>query len=103
MNESPTAPPARGVRVLVCAASKHGATTEIAEAIGRSLSGDGFAVTVLPLNGSCSILSFTTTRSSLGSAVYTGHLARGRPGPGQPVPRFARGPPGVAVLQRPRR
>ena len=61
---------ARGA-VLVCAASKHGATTEIAEAIGRSLSGDGFAVTVLPPEQVRSVEDYHAV--VLGSAVYTGH------------------------------
>jgi menaquinone-dependent protoporphyrinogen oxidase len=71
MTDSPTAPPARGVRVLVCAASRHGATTEIAEAIGRSLSGEGFAVTVLPPGQVRSVEDYHAV--VLGSAVYTGH------------------------------
>lgn len=71
MTDSPTAPPARGVRVLVSAASRHGATTEIAEAIGRSLSGEGFAVTVLPPGQVRSLEDYHAV--VLGSAVYTGH------------------------------
>ena len=39
---------ARHRRVLVSAASRHGATAEIAQAIGQALSEQGLTVTVVP-------------------------------------------------------
>jgi hypothetical protein len=39
---------ARNRRVLVSAASRHGATAEIVQAIGRALSAQGLTVTVIP-------------------------------------------------------
>ena len=71
MAEPHAEPPGRGVRVLVCAASKHGATAEIAEAIGLTLSGQGYAVTVLPPGQVRSVEDYHAV--VLGSAVYTGH------------------------------
>lgn len=71
MNVSPMTPPGCGVKVLVSAASKHGATAEIAEAIGRALAGEGYAVTVLPPDQVRSVEDYHGI--VLGSAVYTGH------------------------------
>ena len=71
MSESPMPPPAPGVQVLVSAASKHGATTGIAQAIGQALSGMGFAVTLLPPEQVRSVEDYHAI--VLGSAVYTGH------------------------------
>ena len=58
-------------RVLVSAASRHGATAEIAQAIGQALSEQGLTVTVIPpgdvrgLDGYDAVI--------IGSAVYMGH------------------------------
>jgi len=57
--------------VLVTAASKHGATAEIAEAIGRTLAEHGFAATVIPPGEVSDIDGYDAV--ILGSAVYTGH------------------------------
>jgi menaquinone-dependent protoporphyrinogen oxidase len=59
------------MRVLVTAASKHGATAEIAEAIGRSLGAAGLDVSVLPAEEVTSITGFDSV--VLGSGVYAGH------------------------------
>ncbi|HEY2130169.1 MAG TPA: flavodoxin domain-containing protein [Streptosporangiaceae bacterium] len=58
-------------RVLVSAASRHGATAEIAQAIGQALAEQGLTVTVIPpgevrnLDGYDAVI--------IGSAVYMGH------------------------------
>ena len=61
----------RKLRLLVSAASMHGATTEIAEAIGQALSEQGFAVTVLPPEQVRSVDGYDAV--IIGSAVYAGH------------------------------
>jgi menaquinone-dependent protoporphyrinogen oxidase len=61
----------RKLKVLVSAASTHGATAEIAQAIGRALSGQGFAVTVLPPEQVRSVDGYDAV--IIGSAVYSGH------------------------------
>jgi menaquinone-dependent protoporphyrinogen oxidase len=57
--------------VLVTAASMHGATAEIAEAIGKTLAEHGFAATVIPPGDVSDIDGYDAV--ILGSAVYTGH------------------------------
>ena len=57
--------------ILVTAATKHGSTAEIAEAIGRVLEDAGEAVTVAPLDHVTSIEPFEAV--ILGSGVYLGH------------------------------
>lgn len=59
------------IRVLVAAATKHGSTMEIAEAIGRTLDGDGLAVTVTAVDGVSDIDSYEA--AVIGSGVYMGH------------------------------
>ena len=54
---------APGLRVLITATSAHGATIQIAQAIGQVLSEQGFAVTILPPENVHAVE--TTTRSSL--------------------------------------
>jgi menaquinone-dependent protoporphyrinogen oxidase len=72
MTPNGTAPDqARQLRVLVSAASMHGATTEIAEAIGQALSEQGLAVTVIPPGEVRAIDGYDAV--IIGSAVYTGH------------------------------
>lgn len=63
MNESP--------RILVSAGSKHGATTEIAENIGETLSSRGLDVTVAEPNEVSSLDGYEVV--VLGSAIYAGH------------------------------
>jgi menaquinone-dependent protoporphyrinogen oxidase len=71
MNVSAADLPGRGVRVLVSAASRHGATAEIAQAIGLALSGQGYAVTIAPPDQVRSVEDYHAVM--LGSAVYAGH------------------------------
>jgi menaquinone-dependent protoporphyrinogen oxidase len=59
------------MKVLVTAASMHGATAEIAQAIGRALSEQGLAVTVLPPQDVASVEEYDAV--VIGSAVYVGH------------------------------
>ena len=59
------------MKVLVTAASMHGATAEIAQAIARTLSEQGLAVTVLPPGDVASVEEYDAV--VIGSAVYVGH------------------------------
>jgi menaquinone-dependent protoporphyrinogen oxidase len=59
------------MKVLVTAASKHGATDEIAHAIGDTLMGQGFETIVLKPEDVVTIDGFDAF--VLGSAVYAGH------------------------------
>lgn len=61
----------RPPRVLVSAASKHGSTAEIAQAIGDVLSSHGIAVALLPPEAVESVAGYDAV--ILGSAVYSGH------------------------------
>ena len=89
------------MRVLVTAASRHGSTAEIAEAIGDVLKSRGFEVTVAPPEDVVALSEFEAV--VLGSAVYMGHwlapatgLARriGAELAGKPVWLFYSGPIG---------
>jgi menaquinone-dependent protoporphyrinogen oxidase len=62
---------AREVKVLITAASMHGATGEIATALGEEMSEQGLAVTVIPPEEVTDIESYDAV--IIGSAVYTGH------------------------------
>lgn len=62
------------MRVLVSAASKHGATTEIAAAIGTSLEAHGHAVSISDPDDVMSVGDYDAL--VLGSAVYAGHWQR---------------------------
>lgn len=62
------------MRVLVSAASKHGATTEIAAAIGTSLSAHGHTVSIFDPDDVVSVQDYDAL--VLGSAVYAGHWQR---------------------------
>jgi menaquinone-dependent protoporphyrinogen oxidase len=59
------------MRVLVTAASKHGATAEIAEAIGRALAGSSLDVSVVRAEDVTTVAGFDAV--VLGSGVYAGH------------------------------
>lgn len=59
------------MRILVTAASKHGATAEIAEAIGRVLTEHGHDASVLAPDDVAQADDFDAV--VLGSAVYAGH------------------------------
>lgn len=59
------------MRVLVTAASRHGATLEIAEAIGEELSSHGLEVTTVPVDEVPGVAAFDA--AVIGSAVYYGH------------------------------
>jgi menaquinone-dependent protoporphyrinogen oxidase len=63
------------MRVLVAAASKHGSTFEIAEAIGRGLTSHGLEVDVRRLDDVRRLESYDAV--VLGSAVYAGHWMHG--------------------------
>jgi menaquinone-dependent protoporphyrinogen oxidase len=89
------------MKVLVTAASRHGSTAEIAEAIGDVLKSRGFDVTVAPPEDVAALSEFDAV--VLGSAVYMGHwlepatgLARriGAELAGRPVWLFSSGPVG---------
>lgn len=92
-----------GPKVLVSAASKYGATAEIAQAIANVLTDHGIATTVMPppqVDGG-TIESYDAV--ILGSAVYTGHwlgaakdLVARSDGPlaARPVWLFSSGPVG---------
>jgi menaquinone-dependent protoporphyrinogen oxidase len=58
-------------RVLVSAASRHGATAEIAQAIGQALSEQGLTVAVIPPGDVRSVDGYDAV--IIGSAVYMGH------------------------------
>jgi len=58
-------------RVLVSAASRRGATVEIAQAIGQALSEQGLTVTVVPPGEVRSLDGYDAV--IIGSAVYMGH------------------------------
>jgi menaquinone-dependent protoporphyrinogen oxidase len=57
--------------VLVSAASRHGATAEIAQAIGQALSEQGLTVAVIPPGDVGSLDGYDAV--IIGSAVYMGH------------------------------
>jgi menaquinone-dependent protoporphyrinogen oxidase len=57
--------------VLVTAASKHGATAEIAQAIARELARNGVAAEYLPVHEVHAVERYAAV--VLGSAVYAGH------------------------------
>jgi menaquinone-dependent protoporphyrinogen oxidase len=59
------------MKVLVTAASKYGATAEIAQAIGDALAGRGIEVSVQPIEQVASIDDYKAI--VVGSAVYAGH------------------------------
>jgi menaquinone-dependent protoporphyrinogen oxidase len=59
------------MRVLVTAASKHGATAEIAQAIGDVLAGRELDVTVAPVDRVAAVDGYDAIVA--GSAVYAGH------------------------------
>lgn len=63
--------PNDGLKVLVTAASKHGATAEIARVIGDTLAAAGFATTVMPPEQVGTVEGYDAV--ILGSAVYSGH------------------------------
>jgi menaquinone-dependent protoporphyrinogen oxidase len=59
------------VKILVTAASKHGATDEIAQAIGATLRSRGLDVTVIPAEQVDNLDGYEAV--VLGSSVYAGH------------------------------
>ncbi len=59
-----------GLKVLVSAASEHGATAEIAKALGQALSEHGFVVSVIPPDEVGSVDGYDAV--VIGSAVYVG-------------------------------
>ena len=92
------------MKILVTAASKHGATAEIGEAIGKELETGGMEVTVTPVQNVGSVAGFDAV--VLGSAVYLGRwmkparelVARESSGlRSVPVWLFSSGPVGKAV------
>jgi len=73
MTEAAAEPAGRAhvARVLVSAASQHGATAEIAQAIAQALAEQGLAVTVIPPGDVGSLDGYDAV--IIGSAVYMGH------------------------------
>lgn len=73
MSSSEAGHPSRDheLKVLVTAASQHGATAGIAQAIGETLANHGLAVTVTPPGNVTAVDSYDAV--VLGSAVYMGH------------------------------
>lgn len=59
------------MKVLVAAASKHGATTDIAQHVGQTLSERGLDVTVVPVETVADVAAYGAV--VVGSAVYAGH------------------------------
>lgn len=59
------------MKVLVSAASRHGASFEIAEAISATLAGAGFQTAVLPPDAVTSLDGYDAV--ILGSSIYVGH------------------------------
>ena len=59
------------MKVLVAAASRHGATQEIADAIGRTLDAEGVHASVTPIAEAGDPTGYDAV--ILGSAVYMGH------------------------------
>lgn len=66
--------PVPEVRVLVTAGSKHGATAEIGERIGKVLEKRGYSVAVMNPDSVLSVSGYHAV--ILGSAVYAGHWVR---------------------------
>ena len=71
------------MKVLVSAASKYGATGEIAKAVGEALAGKGLEVTVLPPQEAGAIEEFDAV--VLGSAVYMGQWMKPAREPAKPA------------------
>ena len=69
--EVPAPDQAHHMSVLISAASMHGATAEIAQAIGQALSGHGLTVAVIPPGEVPAIDGYDA--AIIGSAVYMGH------------------------------
>jgi menaquinone-dependent protoporphyrinogen oxidase len=87
------------MRVLVTAATKYGATAEIAQAIAEGLGEHGLEATVLPPEQVEGVDGYDAV--VVGSAVYAGHWLKPA---GSCSSSTARPwPAGVAVLQRPDR
>ena len=61
----------RVAKVLISAASRHGSTAEIAQAIGQALSERGLTVAVIPPGDVRSVDGYDAV--IIGSAVYMGH------------------------------
>jgi menaquinone-dependent protoporphyrinogen oxidase len=59
------------MKILVAAASRHGATQEIADSIGRTLNAEGLAASVLPIAEAGDLGGYDAF--VVGSAVYMGH------------------------------
>jgi menaquinone-dependent protoporphyrinogen oxidase len=95
----------KALKVLVSAASKHGGTAGIAEAVARRLTDAGHEVAVLEPNDVEHVERYDAF--VLGSGVYAGHwLAQGkdlvhevgRHAEGRPVWLFSSGPLGVPAV-----
>jgi menaquinone-dependent protoporphyrinogen oxidase len=76
------------MKVLVCAASKYGATSEIAQAVADLLAKRGLEVTVLPPQEVGAVEEFDAV--VLGSAVYMGQWMK-------PARELAAGPHSLAI------
>lgn len=96
----PPAPEALRLRVLVAAASRYGATTEIAEAIARGLNERGLEAEAVPAGDVRAVAGYDAL--VIGSAVYYGHWLDAAQAvahdhaadPGRPVWLFSSGPLG---------
>jgi menaquinone-dependent protoporphyrinogen oxidase len=95
------APIVSAMTILVAAASKHGATLEIAEALARGLTRRGLQADVRPAGAVDRLDGYDAV--VLGSAVYAGHwlkparelAERIEPDEGRPVWLFSSGPVGA--------
>lgn len=86
------------MKVLVAAASKHGATQQVAEAIGEELTAREFDVTVAHVEDVTSITQYDAV--IIGSAIYLGKWMKPRQAVRDPSRSRARDAPRLAVLQR---
>jgi len=90
------------MKVLVTAATKHGATAEIAATIGEALRGEpGLDATVVPPEEVATIDGYDAV--VLGSAVYAGHWLASAKELVDRAGGVLAGKPGLVVLQRPGR
>ena len=87
------------MRVLVSAASKHGATAEIGDHIGETLRQRGFDVTVAEPDDAKPDAGYDGI--VLGSGVYAGHWLKDAKTPCRPDRRRRPRSAGLGVLERP--
>ena len=84
--------------VLVTAASKHGATREIAKEIARVLDEHGLSTELLDIDDVSDLSSYQAY--IVGSGIYSGQLAQERPSLPRYPRRRTRPAPDMALCQR---